>query len=127
MSTDWSDDLLAAVDGATEVQIATPRRDGTASAFVPIWAVTADGEVYVRTWYRRDTGWYGRAVRSGRARLRLNGTDLDVRVDDVGGDTETLAAVDGAYTAKYGHGSGSVGRMVSDEAAATTLRLAPRL
>jgi hypothetical protein len=80
------------------------------------------GDVYVRTWYRRDTGWFGHAVGSGRARIRIPGVEVDVRVEDVGvGPAGLKTDVDAAYRGKYG--GGSTGDMVGDDAVATTLRL----
>jgi hypothetical protein len=51
----------------------------------------------------------------------------DVTVEDVGGDeADQRANVDGAYRGKYGHyGPSTVDRMVTDDAAASTLRLEP--
>jgi hypothetical protein len=80
------------------------------------------GEVYVRTWYRRDTGWFGLALSTRRARVRVPGVEVDVRIEDVGvGPSGLRAGVDAAYRDKYG--DGSTGDMVGDDAAATTLRL----
>jgi hypothetical protein len=84
--------------------------------------VCADKQVYVRTWYRRDTGWFGHALRSRRARVRVPGLETDVTVEDVGeGTAELTESIGTAYCAKYGS-AGSTS-MVSASAAATTLRL----
>ncbi|MFI5959145.1 DUF2255 family protein [Cryptosporangium sp. NPDC051539] len=114
----WSAEALGLIGRAQELEIAVRER------WVPIWAVSTGGQVFVRTWYRRATGWYGGAVAAGRARVRVPGLVSDVLVDEVG---ELLRAeVDNAYAAKYGHyGPGSVDRMVGDAAAETTLRLNP--
>ncbi len=82
----------------------------------------------MRTWYRRDNGWFGHVVDSARARIRVPGLDVTVTVDDVGNDMapEARLGIDAAYRAKYGrYGVATVDRMVTDEAAATTLRLTP--
>jgi hypothetical protein len=122
VSAEWSDADLARIDAADELRIATWRPDGTLRAAVPIWAVTADGYVYVRTWQRRDTGWFGHAVASGAAWIAVPGLEADVTVVDVGPQAQT--SVDAAYRVKYGrYGAGTVERMVSDDAVATTLRL----
>jgi len=95
---------------------------------MPIWAVGVADQVYVRTWYRRGNGWYGQVVDSARARIQVPGLEVDVAVEDIGHDnsTELRARVDSAYNAKYGrYGSAAVDRMVTDDAAATTLRLVP--
>ena len=48
-----------------------------------------------------DTGWFGRAVSDGVARIAVPGLEADVTVDDVG--SELRATVNAAYRAKYGH------------------------
>jgi hypothetical protein len=54
--------------------------------------------------------------------VRIRGLEADVGVEDVGvGESGLRTDVDDAYRAKYG--GGSTGNMVTDEAAATTLRL----
>ena len=128
MTVPWSPDELERIDKAEELRIATQRSDGTLRRDVPIWVVSAGGHVYVRTWYRRDDGWFGRAVDSRRARIEIAGLEADVAVEDIGDDKSDLRArIDAAYRAKYGrYGEATVDRMVSDDAAATTLRLTRR-
>ena len=72
--------------------------------------------------------WFGRVVGSRRARIRVPGLEADVAIEDVGGDGRELrASVDAAYRAKYGrYGETTVERMVTDDAAAATLRLVPQ-
>ncbi|MDR7320020.1 MULTISPECIES: DUF2255 family protein [Catenuloplanes] len=121
MTAQWSADDLRRIDAAVELEIAVRRRsDDDPRRWVPIWVVCAGGQVFVRTWYRRDTGWYGQVLRSRRARVRVPGLEADVTVDDVGGGPG--ADVDAAYVAKYGRGADS---MVTGTAAATTLRIDP--
>ena len=118
----WTREQLARIDSARELEIAVRRTDGTLRPWTPIWVVHIGEDVYVRTWYRRDTGWYGHALHARHARVRGPGVEVDVRIDDIGvGPSGLRAAVDDAYRAKYG--GGSTGNMVGDEAAATTLRL----
>jgi hypothetical protein len=127
MTASWSPEQLQAIDRSDELQIATRRADGTPRPWVPIWVVRADGQVYVRTWHRRTTGWFGRVLDSPHARVRVPGLEADVTVEDVGaGPAELRARVDEAYRVKYGrYGHGSVDQMVADSAAAATLRLTP--
>lgn len=124
MTTRWSAEDLRLIDAAEELQIAVRRDDGSLRRWLPIWVVRAGGQVYVRTWYRRETGWYGLAVRTRRARIRVPGLEADIAVEDVGdASPETSAEVDEAYRAKYG--PGGAGSMVTAEAVASTLRLDP--
>jgi hypothetical protein len=75
MTAPWSPDDLHLMDAARELQIAVRRSDGSLRRWVPTWVVCAGGQVYVRTWYRRDTGWFGHALRSRRARIRVPGLE----------------------------------------------------
>jgi hypothetical protein len=122
MTALWSPDDLRLMNAAGELWIAVKRSDGSLRRWVPIWVVCAGGQVYVRTWYRRDTGWFGHALRSRRARIRVPGLEADVTIEDIGdASTEVTTHVDAAYRTKYGHGE--AGSMVTASAAATTLQL----
>lgn len=126
MSAIWSAEELAQIGRADELRIAVQGLDGTLRRWVPIWVVCVGDQVYVRTWHRRDNGWFGHVLESRRARIRVPGLDATVAVHDVGDDkdAELRAGVDAAYRAKYGrYGSTTVDRMVNDDAAATTLQL----
>ena len=122
MTAPWSPDELRLMNAAGELHIAVKRSDGSLQRWVPIWVVCAGGRAYVRTWYRRDTGWFGDALRSRRARIRVPGLEADVTIEDIGdASIQVTTAVDAAYRIKYGHdGAGS---MVTTTAAATTLQL----
>jgi Uncharacterized protein conserved in bacteria (DUF2255) len=85
---------------AEELRIAGRGSDGTLGRWTPIWVVCAGGQVYVRTWYRRDSGWFGRVLDSRRARIRVDGMEADVAVEDVG---EGPAGVRAGIPALSGH------------------------
>ncbi len=127
ISTAWTPEQLCAVANARELEIAGVRADGRPRRWLPIWVVCVDEHVYVRTWYRRTTGWFGQVTRAGRARIRVPGLEIDVVVADLGeSDPGLRAAVDQAYRAKYGTpGDAAAAGMVTEASAATTLRLAP--
>jgi hypothetical protein len=65
----WSPEELNSIGSAAELHIAIRRPDGRLGRWTPIWVVCVDEQVYVRTWYRRETGWYGHALLSRRARI----------------------------------------------------------
>jgi hypothetical protein len=102
----WTPEQLAGFDAARELEIAVRRADGTLRPWTPIWVVHAGADVYVRTWYRRDTGWLGLALNTRRARVRVAEVEVDARIEDVGvGPSGLRASVDAAYRDKYGGGS----------------------
>jgi hypothetical protein len=115
----WPADDLRHLDGSREVEVSAARMSGVPGRWRPIWVVVADGEVFVRTWHRRTTGWYGRAVESGHAWIRMSSGLVDAIVT-VAGDTDA-DVIDAAYRAKYG--AAGAESMVTAEAAASTLRL----
>jgi len=123
----WTPDDIRRIGSADELQIAAKRADGTLRRWLPIWVVCIGEHVYVRTWYRRNTGWFAHVLDSRRARIRVSGLQTDVVVEDVGAGSGRLRlAVDAAYRTKYKHyGTSAVGPMVAAAAAATTLRLNP--
>jgi hypothetical protein len=101
MTAAWSPEELERIGTAEELHIAARRADGTLLREVPVWVVRAGGKVYVRTWYRRDNGWFGHAADSRRARIRVPDLEADVAIEDVGDDkAEPRASVDAAYRAK---------------------------
>ena len=125
MTATWSPDELERIGSAKELEIAVKGADGTVRRWVPIWVVSVGEQVYVRTWYRRESGWFGHVLDSRRARIRVPGLEADVAVADVGEGTAQLRAdIDAAYRTKYGsYGSSSVEAMVAEAAAVATLEL----
>lgn len=115
----WTPEDLHHLDGLRELEIAAARAGGEAGPWTPVWVVVADGGLFVRTWRRRKTGWYGRAVAAGHARIRVSGESADVLVAVTGG--VDAAAVDAAYRTKYGDAGAQ--SILTAEAAASTLRL----
>jgi hypothetical protein len=127
MTGAWPPEAMERIVRAEELEIAARRADGTLRRPAPIWVVGVGGGIYVRTWHRRDTGWFGQVLGSGRARIRVADLEVDVVVEDIGDrDADLRAEVDAAYRTKYGHyGATSVDRMLTDDAAAATLQLIP--
>jgi hypothetical protein len=124
----WTDAELRRVGNATELQIASRRRDGSLRPYVTIWTVRAGDQLYVRSAYRMDNPWFRRATASGSGRIRAGGIERDVTftpASDI--DAATQAAVDAAYHAKYDrYGPQIVGTVTGAHAAPTTLRLTPQ-
>jgi hypothetical protein len=127
MAAFWTPDDIRRIGSADELQIAAKHADGTLRRWLPIWVVCVSEQVYVRTWYRRNTGWFAHVLDSHRASVRVPGLQADVAVEDVAAGPDQLRVdIDAAYRAKYGrYGTSTVENMVADAAAATTLLLSP--
>jgi hypothetical protein len=115
---------LVRLEAAEEIEMRTPRSDGTASSR-PIWVVVVDGVPYVRSYAGERGAWWRRARSDGQAELGVEGQTLAVRVaPDIGGGLDER--VSDAYRAKYGrHWPGPTEAMLTPPVVATTLRLEP--
>ncbi len=120
----WTADELARIARATELQISSRRSDGTLRPFVTIWAVRSGDDIYVRSAYGYNNGWFQRALRSGHGRIRAGGVERDVAFEQP--EPEVADVVSFAYHAKYDrYGAAMVGTVVSEEAERSTLKVVP--
>jgi len=118
----WTDDELRRRRGAEELQVASYRPDGSLRPYVTIWVVRSGDDLYVRSAYGPENGWFRRAEASGRGRIRAGGVERDIAFADAPHDAH--AAIDAAYHAKYDrYGPRIVNTVVGDQVVATTLRL----
>ena len=123
--TVWTADELARVGGATEIEVSSRRPDGSLRPYVRIWVVRSGDDLYVRSAYGPDNGWYRRAKASGKGRIRAGGLERDVAFEEPGPSVD--ADLHASYHTKYDqYGARMVGTVVSTEAARATLRLVPR-
>jgi hypothetical protein len=119
--SDWTPAELGAIDRADELEITSRRADGTLRPFVTIWVVRLGEDIYIRSAYGPDNGWFRRALVSESGRLRAGGVEKDVTFHPVATGHGDLDAV---YHTKYDrYGPQIVGTVVSDESHAATLRL----
>ena len=120
----WTADEIAKIGNATELQIASRRRDGSLRPYVTIWVVRSGDELLVRSAYGHENGWFQRALTSGTGRIRADGVEREVAFEEPGAVVD--ADLHAAYHAKYDrYGPAIVGTVVSPEAARSTLRLVP--
>ena len=123
--TAWSPDQLSRIGRADEIQIASRRPDGKLRPYVTIWVARLGDDLYVRSAYGPDNGWFRRAKASGLGRIRAAGVERDVAFEEPGDGVEV--DLHAAYHAKYDrYGPSMVGSVVSPESAIATLRLVPR-
>lgn len=123
--TAWTTDELDRIGAADEVQVTSYRPDGSLRPTVTIWAVRSGDDVYVRSAYGPDNGWFRNARSAGAGRLRAGGVERDVTFEPA--DPGVHADLDAAYHAKYDrYGPKIVGTVVGAEVVDVTLRVVPR-
>jgi hypothetical protein len=118
-------DALATLDRLAEIDVRTPRRDGSVASR-PIWVVVVDGEPYVRSYHGERGAWYRRSLADGHAEFVVGDRVLDLAVEPARGD-ELDERVSAAFRAKYGARSpGPTEAMLVPEVVVTQLRLRGR-
>ncbi|WP_448072000.1 DUF2255 family protein [Georgenia yuyongxinii] len=121
----WTADELDTVGRAEVLRVSSVRRDGSLRPFVTIWVVRVGEDIFIRSAYGPENGWFRRALASGAGRVRAGGVEKDVSFEQVG--VEVREAVDAAYHAKYDrHGPRIVNTVVGPGSERTTIRLVPR-
>ncbi len=124
--TTWSTQELERIEGHDELGIASSRPDGTLRPSITIWFVRSGDELYVRSAYGPENGWFRRALTSREGRIRVGSWERDVAFE-VPDDPSLDDRLHQAYHAKYDrYGPVIVGTVVSDTAASCTLRVVPR-
>jgi hypothetical protein len=123
--TGWTSDELARIGTATELELASRRRDGTLRNPRTIWVVRVGDDLYVRSMYGRAGGWFpGTQVRH-QGHIRAGGVERDVSFADA--DPNRNDAIDAAYRDKYRrYGERIIGGVVNPAARAATIKLVPR-
>jgi hypothetical protein len=121
----WPAEDLEVFGASDEIRISSQRPDGSARKPIRIWIVRLGDELYVRSAYGPENGWFRRAKASGVGRIRASGVERDVAFEVPGPDVDDL--LHAAYHAKYDrYGAKIVATVVSDDAARCTLRFVPR-
>jgi hypothetical protein len=121
----WTSEELTRIETATELEIASRRRDGTLGKPRTIWVVRVGDDLYVRSMYGRAGGWFpGTQVRH-QGHIRVGGVERDVTFADADPDRDD--AIDAAYRDKYRrYGERIIGGVVNPAARAATIKLIPR-
>jgi hypothetical protein len=124
----WPADTLDRFGAADEIDISTRRDDDNLRGFVPIWIVTVDNALYVRSYRGHDGAWYRHATARPAGAIRTAGQQADVTFTPIDPhQRDLLEAIGDAYRAKYGrYGDRYLQPMLAEQAVAATLRLIPQ-
>ncbi len=121
----WTDDELARIGTAEELQIASLRKDSTLRNPVTIWVVRLGGELYVRSVNGRNAAWFRGTQIRREGRIQAGGVEKDVTFADA--DPNINDELDAAYRTKYHRYAASIiGHIIGPEARSATIKLTPR-
>jgi hypothetical protein len=122
--TAWTNDELAKIGAAEELEIAPLRHDSTLRKPVTIWVVRHGDALYVRSVNGRASGWFRGVQDRHEAHIHAGGVEknvLLVETDDMNDE------IDAAYRTKYRRYAASiVNSTLTPQARAATLKLTPR-
>ena len=122
--TAWTNDELAKIGAAEELEIAPLRHDGTLRKPVTIWVVRHGDALYVRSVNGRASGWFRGAQDRHEAHIHAGGVDKDVLLVETDAMNDEI---DVAYRTKYRRYAASiVNTTLTTQARGATLKLTPR-
>jgi hypothetical protein len=122
----WTNDELNRIGSAEELRIASLRTDGALRNPLTIWVVRLGDDLYVRSVYGRDSGWFRGVLVRHEGHIRAGGVAKDVTFVEEA-DAALNDRIDAAYRAKYRRYAASiVDSIVSAQARSATLKLMPR-
>lgn len=123
----WTDDELNRIGSAEELEIASLQSDNTLRKPRTIWVVRHGDDLYVRSVYGRNSGWFRGVLGRHEGQIEAGGVNKNVSFVEVDANDDIHDEIDQAYRAKYRRYAASiVDSTVSQTARSATLRLVPR-
>ena len=102
----WTEDELARMGRAEEVEMAVRRPDGRLRNRVTIWAVPHGDALYVRSVKGREGAWFRAAQETHQGRIWAAGVERDVAFEDADHDLDDeIDAATGTSTTDTQEGS----------------------
>jgi hypothetical protein len=96
----WPTALLAEIERSEELVLVVAR-EGHDTLRVPVWPVTVDDAVYVRSYKGVTSMWFRRVEAQKHQAVALGGQDVPVVFEDVDRDDHVNRAISAAYDRKY--------------------------
>ena len=121
--TEWNPAEVDQLARTKEIQITSPRADGTPREPVTIWVVGVGENLYIRSVKGAAGAWYQGAEKGAAGQVEGGGVDRAVSFAEADHDLDDQ--IDAAYREKYSDSPGAVESITSPEARATTLQLLP--
>lgn len=124
--TTWTDNQLARIGSAEELQIAPRRDDGALRNPVTIWVVRLGNDLYVRSVNGRTSAWFRGVQVRHEGHIQAGGVDKDVNFVEIDGN-DINDQIDAVYRTKYRRYAASIiNSIVSQQARSATIKLVPR-
>ena len=122
--TTWTDDELARIEAADELELAALRGDDSLRKPVTIWVVRDRDDLYVRSVNGSTAAWFRGTQTRHEGRIRAGGVEKDVTF--VNADHDIEDQIDAAYRAKYRrYAANIISSIVSSKARSSTIKLVP--
>ncbi len=124
--TTLTDNELARIGSAEELQIAARREDGTLRNPVTIWVVRLGNDLYVRSVNGRTSGWFRGVQVRHEGHIQAGGVEKDTNFVEVDADQPVSEQIDAVYRTKYRrYAAGIIDSIVSPKARSATIKLVP--
>jgi len=120
----WPEPALAELTGREEL-VLVGSRPGRETIRVPVWVVTVDGEVYVRSYKGVTSMWFRRVQADADQAIHLSTGDVAARFENVDRLDPVNHAIDAEFDRKYVRYD-YVSSMSAPAAVEATLRILPR-
>lgn len=121
----WTPDELDRIGATDELRIAAERSDGTLRTPRTIWVVRVGDDLYIRSAYGKNAGWFRGTQRTGIGHISAGGVEADVTFEDASGHLNS--EIDAAYWDKYRkYPAQYIEPVTNAESHSTTIRLVPR-
>lgn len=120
----WTPEQLADLTDREELVLVIARADRPPLR-VPVWPVTVDDQVFVRSYRGVTSGWYRGVLAQREQAVALTDGDVPVFFDSIDASDEVNAVIDEAFLTKYANDDYRTA-MVTPLALDATLRIDPR-
>jgi hypothetical protein len=120
---EWPADQFTEIGGSDELTIVMSR-SGRDTLRIPIWVVSVDGSIYVRSYKGVTALWFRRAEADPKQAIVIGGRDVATEFRNVDRTEHIHKKIDEAYTRKYARFD-YVSAMSEPAAVEATFRLLP--
>jgi hypothetical protein len=120
----WPPNQFAELTSVDELVLVVSRTDRE-TLRVPVWVVTVEGDVYVRSYKGVTSMWFRRVQADAEQAIDLDTSDIPVRFENVDRLDHVNHAIDAEFNCKYAKDE-YVSAMSVPAAVEATLRILPR-